>query len=152
MTVVARAVCTEPVMALIPPNPDVRRLVAPLREALPDLMAVYLFGSAASGHAGRESDLDLAALTEKPMPARQRFNLAETLARIAGRDVDLVDLRSADTVLRMQVVERGRRLFARSWLEAEEFENFVYRDYADLNERRAGILSDIRERGAVHDR
>lgn len=42
-------------------EPDI---VSALRQRLPSLLAIYLFGSRATGHAGTDSDLDLAVLVE----------------------------------------------------------------------------------------
>ncbi|GAB0077372.1 DNA polymerase [Pseudomonas syringae pv. maculicola] len=39
-------------------------LLTHLQSRLPDLLAVYLFGSQATGHANSESDLDLAVLVQ----------------------------------------------------------------------------------------
>ncbi|RMR33152.1 DNA polymerase, beta domain protein region [Pseudomonas syringae pv. coriandricola] len=39
-------------------------LLTHLQSRLPDLLAVYLFGSQATGHANSEGDLDLAVLVQ----------------------------------------------------------------------------------------
>ncbi|HYW77881.1 MAG TPA: nucleotidyltransferase domain-containing protein [Gammaproteobacteria bacterium] len=128
---------------------DEQRVVQRLRERLPGLRAVYLFGSSASGESGRDSDVDLAVLLDKPLTGLRRFDLAGELADVVGKDVDLVDLRTASTVLRMQVIGKGRRLFG-SGADLEAFEDRVFADYARLNEERAGILADVRARGSVY--
>lgn len=122
-----------------------------LRALVPGLRAVYLFGSQASGEASAASDVDLAVLAEQPLTARQRWEIGEAIADILRRDVDLVDLRQASTVLRIQVVGHGRRIWGEG-PDLEVFEDFVFSDYARLNEERAGILADIREHGSVHGR
>jgi hypothetical protein len=71
------------------------------------------------------------------------------LAEILGREVDLLDLQSALTVLRIQAIDKGRRLFGAGRAALEEFEDRVFADYAQLNEERAAILADIRKRGTV---
>jgi uncharacterized protein len=123
-----------------------------LQRHLPGLMAVYLFGSRASGDHRRSSDFDLAVLGERPLSPGQRFDLAQELASLLDGDVDLIDLRAASTVLRSQVIGSGRPLFRADTPEVEQFEDFVYSDYARLNEERAAILADIRERGSIHGR
>jgi hypothetical protein len=84
-----------------------------LTEALgaqPDVELAVLIGSEARGQAGRRSDLDLAVLG----PAPDRLApLAVTLSRAAGRDVDLVDVRSAPPLLRFEVARDGRLLVER---------------------------------------
>jgi hypothetical protein len=66
------------------------------------------------------------------------------------RDVDLIDLRQASTVMRMQVVSTGESLFSADDPKREQFETMVYASYARLNEERRGILDDIRARGRVY--
>jgi len=128
------------------------RIVEILRHALPDLQLVVLFGSRARGAGRDSSDHDVAILTPRPLPALRRFELAEDLASVLGTDVDLIDLRAADTVLRSQVVTTGRVLHTVRGNDVEAFLDFVYADYARLNEERAAILRDVRERGRIHAR
>ncbi|MEK7761619.1 MAG: nucleotidyltransferase domain-containing protein, partial [Nitrospirota bacterium] len=79
-------------------------LIEYLRKSVPELIALYRFGSQAKGTARPDSDVDLAVLARNPIPAIRRFELAQELAIQLHRDVDLVDLRSASTVMRMQVI------------------------------------------------
>lgn len=131
------------------PRPNYTAIVRLLQQRLPGLTAAYLFGSQASGEASSGSDLDIAVLLPQPLSAAERFELGEELAALVGRDVDLVGLRSASTVLRSQVVARGRALYRAPGTEAEQFEDFVYADYARLNEERAELLRDVRQRGSI---
>lgn len=123
-----------------------------LREALPDVRVVYLFGSRAAGgqqtHA--ESDIDLAVLGARPLPAEAQWALQERLAGCLHASVDLVDLQAASTVMRMQVVSTGRVLYERSRPERDHFETYVYSAYAHLNEERRALLADIRDRGRIY--
>jgi len=64
--------------------------------------------------------------------------------------VDLIDLRSASTVMRAQVVSTGERLFCANEPACGEFEDRVYSDYARLNEERHHILNDIKARGRIY--
>ena len=86
-------------------------LVENLRQQLPSLLAVYAFGSYAQGTARPESDLDLAVLTETPTDPVCLWRLAGDLAVLNKGDVDLVDLRTASTVLQHQVITTGQRLW-----------------------------------------
>ncbi len=76
--------------------------------------------------------------------------MAQTLAAKYSRDVDLIDLNQASTVMRMQVISKGQRIYCSNEQSCEMFEDFVFSDYARLNEERAGILEDIGQRGAVY--
>lgn len=120
------------------------------RELGEELIGVWLYGSYASGDERADSNIDLAILTRRPLTLERLHELAFELAKIAGRDVDLVDLRRAPTVLGMQIISTGRRLFCRDMFICEQLESQIFSDYVDLNERRSGILQDIRERGSVY--
>ena len=121
-----------------------------VREAVPGLIALYRFGSQAQGTARPESDVDLAVLAPQTLSPEARQGLREELSLLLHRDVDLIDLRQASTVMRMQVVSTGESLFSADDLKREQFETMVYASYARLNEERRGILDDIRARGRVY--
>lgn len=121
-----------------------------LRRALLSVQAIYLFGSTAQGTAQAGSDLDLAVLLPRPLDPAARWRLAQELAAAIGRDVDLIDLRAAPTVLQAQVLAAERLLFEGDPGARAVFEMLVLSDYARLNDERRGILDDVRERGTVH--
>ena len=121
-----------------------------IREAVPDVVAVYRFGSTVSGTTHRESDVDLAFLAQVPFDAVRRFELQERLAVELRRNVDLVDLRSASTVMRMQVVSTGEAIAVFDQSEKDRFETHVYSSYARLNEERRAILKQVLREGTVH--
>ncbi len=125
-------------------------LIAYIRKAVPHLAALYRFGSAERGTARSDSDIDLAILLHKPLSELRRFELAQELAIQLHRDVDLVDLRSASTVMRMQVLSTGTCLASEDDAARREFEMYVYSDYARLNEERRDILDSIKKRGQVY--
>ncbi len=52
-------------------------LIEFVSQALPDLIAVYRFGSQAKGAPRPDSDVDLAVLARDPIPALHRFELAQ---------------------------------------------------------------------------
>lgn len=126
------------------------QITAFLRDAIPGLIAVYRFGSTANGPPHAESDVDIAFLAAAPVAAVDRFALQEQVAARVGRDVDLVDLGRASTVMRMQVVSTGILLAAVDPAAQERFEDLTYSTYARLNDERREILEQIRREGRVH--
>lgn len=124
--------------------------VSQVRAALPGCRLIYLFGSRATGDENAGSDVDLAVLADQPIDSLARWRLQEDLASGFGRDVDLVDLWQASTVLRARIVETGRVLYERQQSDRHQFEATALAAYARLNEERRGILEDIRRRGSVH--
>lgn len=129
----------------------VRRLVATLRDRLPALLSVYLFGSRANGHAGPDSDLDLAVLVDGKLDPVETWELAQLLAGQADCDVDLVDLRRASTVMQHQIITTGRPLWEKD-SRAALYESFILSDKTALDEARAGVLLDIQREGQVYGR
>lgn len=92
-----------------------------------------------------ESDLDLAFYDGKEHEPYTLFILANQLAQLLRRDVDLVDLGVASTVFRAQVITTGDLLYQRDRAFKEYYEMRVLKDYAKLNEERKVILEAIRE-------
>jgi predicted nucleotidyltransferase len=129
---------------------DLGSITSLLKESLPDLIAVYVFGSRASQQPHSRSDLDVAFLSRSPLDPVARWQLQEQLAALLGIQVDLVDLRRASTVLRKEVVATGKIIWDGDPVERARFEMYVLSSYARLNEERAGILEDIRRRGTVY--
>jgi predicted nucleotidyltransferase len=121
-----------------------------LYDVIPRLIAVYRFGSTAAGQAHPESDIDLAFLAAAPLEPLERFALQEKLASRLGRDVDLLDLRAASTVMRMQVISNGHLLATYDATAHEAFEDHTYSSYARLNEERRDILEQVRREGRVY--
>ena len=118
---------------------------------LPDLMAIYAFGSRVSQKANADSDLDLAILVPTPIPTLSIWNMMNELANIVGCPVDIVDLRNATTVMQHQVINTGIRLWEKM-NSGRMFEVFVYNQKLDLDERRRDLLNDIQKSGRIYGR
>lgn len=116
---------------------------------LPGIEALYVFGSRARGDARVDSDLDLAVLGAAPLDPLHRFQAQRELSALLDIDVDLVDLRAANSVLRSEVVNGGKALFTRDPEYALEFESRVLGEYADLLEATRDLRERVRERGRV---
>ncbi len=93
-----------------------------------------------------ESDVDIAVLLP-PKQAKEAgsflFNkLHHALQIVVNRDVDLISLRLAPTVLQKEIVMSGRWLFQAPGMAADEFEMLVLSLYQKLNQERADILTE----------
>ena len=122
-----------------------------LKEALPGLKGVYLFGSRADGSARPFSDYDLAILA--PGHALDDYALHRLRLRLSSvldAEVDLIDLHQASTVLQFQIIAKGLRIFSSDELFCDEFDLFVYSSYQHLNEGQQEILQDIKQRGRIY--
>ncbi|MDD2885213.1 MAG: nucleotidyltransferase domain-containing protein [Dechloromonas sp.] len=126
-------------------------LIRTLQAQVPNLLAIYAFGSRVEGTAGSESDLDLAVLVAGYAEPLALFGLAGDLADVAGCAVDLLDLRAASTVMQYQIITTGQRWWA-SDVQAALFEAAVLSEKTALDTARAGLLADIQQRGTVYGR
>lgn len=129
----------------------VAALVDHLRRHLPALLAVYGFGSRVQGMAGADSDLDLAVLVAGRADVLQLWSLSGDLADLAGCPVDLIDLRSASTVMQYQVITTGQRWWTLD-SQAALWEAAVLSDKTELDEARRPLLEDIAREGRIHGR
>lgn len=129
---------------------DDARATRMIREAVPDVVAVYRFGSTIRGEELADSDVDLAILAAAPLDPVQRFSLQEELA--LRRDVALVDLRRASTVMAMQVVSTGKPICVVDRTAHELFADCVFASYARLDEERRAILQQALREGTIHGR
>lgn len=125
-------------------------IVSFLLEKYSDLIAIYLFGSLVQGTTNRKSDIDLAVLPVHPIDSLKRWTLAQDLANLLKCEVDLVDLRKASTVMRMQVISSGQCLYESNKQERDRFEDYVYSSYARLNEERKEIIKEVQDRGTIY--
>ena len=130
---------------------DLSATISELHTSVPDLIAVYLFGSVARGDANRKSDVDLAVLARRPISSTLRFELERRLEEKLRHSVDLIDLRKASAVFRVQILKDAALLVDADPGRRAEFECFARANYARLNEERAGILEDARRSGRVHE-
>ena len=117
-----------------------------LKEQIPGLIAIYIFGSMADNSTTPESDIDIAFLTFRKISAVEKWKIQEELASKLNQDVDLIDLKDATTILQTEVVEKGILIYSGDSYQVNHFEMITYSMYADLNESRQDILTDYNEK------
>lgn len=121
----------------------------------PQIQAVYLFGSYGTEHEKPDSDVDLALLLPHPHNAKQgpllRSDCWSQLTTITRRPVDLIDLRTADTVFQNEIVRTGRILLVKDENARLEFEMLTLSLYQKLQEERSGIIERILETKRVYN-
>lgn len=127
-------------------------IIAAITASLPDVAAIYRFGSCGTAYERNDSDIDLAILSRGLVDSVATWDLSQDLAVRLGRQVDLVDLASASTVLQAQIVSTGERLFCADPVYCDSYEAYVLSAYARLNEERKDILKEIVSRGSVYGR
>lgn len=130
---------------------DRKTLITRIREALPGTQAIFLFGSEVDGSANIDSDLDIAVLGASPFDRLDIWNLAATLASLLERDVDLIDLTRASSVMKFQIVNKGELLWQRDHA-GDVFTSSAQREYWDWEIIRRPIIEQIKESGSVYGR
>ena len=116
----------------------------------PEALGVWIYGSFAQGRARRGSDLDIAILPDRPIDARDRFERAEIVSDRVRRQVDLVDLPTVSTVLRLEVVTGGLRAVARDPEYCDMFELVSVAKFLDQSLMLREWMKEIKERGSVY--
>lgn len=112
-------------------TPDLRLLVE-IFSRYPGVQAVYLFGSAGSGRAHQQSDLDLAIVPHSPAVREQKLDILADLARRGFCDVDLTFLDTDDVVLRYEVVRQNRVVYGADDFDRGALYSRVIRQYLDF--------------------
>ncbi len=128
-----------------------QQFIATITSSVEECLAIYRFGSWDTPHQRAESDIDLAFLAPSAVDELECWNLAQRLASVANRNVDLINLSTASTVMQIQIITTGERIYCSDTYQVELFEDTVFSAYARLNEERNQIIGDIKRRGAVYD-
>ena len=126
-------------------------LINQIKSSLPNVLAIYVFGSQITGHANENSDLDLAVLIDGHVETFDLWDLASQLSEIAGCDVDLLNMRLASTVMQYQILQTGRTLWVKQ-PDAGIFESFILSEKINLDVLRKELLEDIDQRGSIYAR
>jgi predicted nucleotidyltransferase len=110
---------------------------------------IMIFGSAYKGSMTPDSDIDIAFLSDKKVEPYELFMIAQGLADKLGRDVDLVNLETASTVFKAQVIAKGKVILDKTPNRRRIFQMNSFKEYATLNEQRQCILDKIEQRGSI---
>jgi predicted nucleotidyltransferase len=97
---------------------------------------VYVFGSAGTRYERPDSDLDVAVMYPTQLTAERRFQLIATIEDATGRTVDLVDLATADPIIRRQILANGTLIHAADSATRSTFEMATLSEYFDVKIQR----------------
>jgi predicted nucleotidyltransferase len=130
--------------------------IAQVMEATPEVIAAYLFGSAARGETDQFSDVDVAVLLEDDLPKERRWDiegrLLDQLFRIVGQDkADVVDLKTAPLWFQRVVITTGRVIYERDRQKREAYERQVLQQQ-EADEGRWRKMEEMRLRLEVLER
>ncbi|MDA3809731.1 MAG: nucleotidyltransferase domain-containing protein [Spirochaetaceae bacterium] len=123
---------------------DSRKIIDILNELNIDFL--YQFGSSVTGREHSNSDIDLAFYSQEIYDNYKIFLLAQDLSRTLGKEIDLVQLRLANTVFQKEVLSKSLVLFEKEKSKREEYEMILLKKYTRLNEERQEILENYERR------
>ncbi len=120
------------------------RLISTIRkffENIPNIVAVYLFGSAVQNGTKKPRDIDIAVLFQYPRvpDGLKLIELQGELSDLLHKSVDLVALNNASPILMMQVLKKGKCILERNRTLHMKFLVQVVARYEDLKITRRPI-------------
>lgn len=116
-----------------------------------ELELILLFGSVASRISHKKSDIDLAFLFDKPLDILALTN--KVIKLLHTDNVDVVDLKRANPLLKFSIAKNGKLLYERSPGLFNEFYSFAFRRYIDTKKLRSAqgetIKNFLEEKGLL---
>lgn len=134
----------------IPSIDEIKERLRPLFKE-EELELILLFGSVASRISHKKSDIDLAFLFDKPLDI---LTLTNKVIKLLHTDnVDVVDLKRANPLLKFSIAKNGKLLYERSPGLFNEFYSFAFRRYIDTKKLRSAqgetIKNFLEEKGLL---
>ncbi len=111
--------------------PDLN-LLPGIFQKYPDIQAVYLFGSVASGKANPQSDIDLAIHPRNSSLRAKKLDILADLTQHGFNNVDIVFLDTRDVVIRFEAVRQNRLIYCAQDFDAGSFFSLIIREYFDF--------------------
>lgn len=121
-----------------------------IQQLLPEVKAIYLFGSRSHGAEHPRSDFDIAILNAKKISFEIKQLLQDQLADLLKNEVDLLDMNAISTVMQYQIIMSGQRLFADKINTVNHFESKVLALYLTLNDDRKPITDQILMQNSIY--
>lgn len=106
-------------------------------DKIPEVLAIYVFGSFGTKYERKDSDVDLAVLSNQKINAVALWNIAQEIAIEIDRDVDLIDITTASTIFRHQIVATGTRFFCKDIKRCDFIESIYISMYLKFKDDRA---------------
>ena len=110
---------------------DIESLTEVFRQ-FPEIRAVYVFGSAATGKRRPDSDLDLAILAGVGSFQRRKLDVLTELTRQGFDTIDLVFLNTADTVTQYEAVRLNKLIYGTADFDRGYYYSKIVRLYLDF--------------------
>lgn len=113
-------------------EPETRARVAAIAEKY-HLSLVVLFGSQASGKTHRQSDVDIAILSENGLRPRELAELAyELSSALHIKEIDITDLDSAPPLLLAEIAKSAFSLYERRQSDFARFRIYAIKRFMEV--------------------
>ncbi|MHC8965708.1 type VII toxin-antitoxin system MntA family adenylyltransferase antitoxin [Priestia aryabhattai] len=114
---------------------------------------IIVFGSFAKGTTHQESDIDIGFyVKDKKLDKYEVFMLAQELATLLKREVDLVNIAEASTVFQAQIYTTGEVIYSGDDTLRMNEQMKALKMYAKLNEERKDVLQKVDESGSIYEK
>ena len=123
-----------------------------LLKAFPNAWAIYVYGSFARGDHSPQSDIDLALLLPPDEKMDDLLSIISDVSTRVHREVDLVDLRKVNDVLRREVLAEGQTLYVSQPDRVLEWEGTAISRYQRYREEVSVLLEDFQKTGIGYSR
>lgn len=105
-------------------------------ESYPKILSGYLFGSTATGHARKGSDMDIAVRLVPDLSAEKRFQirleLIDRIEKLVDRAVDVVLINDVALIMLNQIFSYGIPVFIRDIEDEDNFKLLKQKEYFDF--------------------
>jgi len=95
------------------------------------IIAVYLFGSMATGKMRSSSDIDIAIMSTRKIDGFKKADMETELSNLLRRDVDIVVFHQVEVLLQHQILKYGNLLYEKDNSERVRQETASRREYLD---------------------
>lgn len=127
-----------------------RQIILNRLRAKLNAVTIFLFGSMALGSTHSDSDVDIAFISPHKHHGYEVFLVAQELATLLNKEIDLIDLQRASTVMQIQVIQTAECLYDECATDTMLLKVKWMKEYARLNEERQCILNQIKESGTIY--
>lgn len=113
---------------------------------------IYIFGSYNTEYFNKESDIDIAVLSENKITEENMWKIKLDLINETGKEIDFIDLNSAGIILKKEVVYKGKAIFFEDEKTKYEFEYRQAVLYGQYLDDVSIVVEKIKERGYIYER
>lgn len=115
-----------------------------------DVECTIVFGSYAKSTQTKESDIDIAIKIKGGISKEELHKLNIQLEEVLKKDVDLIDLDNANSVLKYEIIYSGTPIYIKSQYYYDLYMIEVCNEFLDVNEDREQIVKRIVAGGEIY--